>query len=289
MQNFRLRYNQDHTNLEEPLVFSGGEIHVDISHLPSNVNDWNLRARLQSSDDIMHMVMLVDAIVRKWPDKAGSITIPYFPYARQDRMCSEGQHFGLYAFIKMLATLPEGVRINTYDLHSDVAERLCGLNGVTLNHIKQYSIIANDEILSSAICDGAFRLVAPDKGAELKTAEVASACGAFYRPAFGSKVRDPETGKLTGFDVDETDFKGVDLLIVDDICDGGGTFVGLAEVLKQRNAGKVYLYVTHGIFSKGFEVFSGVIDGIITTTSFNRSDSDKLEDIDDVTIRTIHL
>lgn len=42
-------------------------------------------------------------------------------------------------------------------------------------------------------------------------------------------------------------------LIVDDICDGGGTFIGLAEELKRKNAGKIYLAVSHGIFSKGID------------------------------------
>jgi ribose-phosphate pyrophosphokinase len=40
-------------------------------------------------------------------------------------------------------------------------------------------------------------------------------------------------------------------------------------VLKQRNVGKVYLYATHGIFSKGLDVlFDDGIDLIITTNSF---------------------
>jgi len=46
----------------------------------------------------------------------------------------------------------------------------------------------------------------------------------------------------------------MDCIIVDDICDGGGTFIGLAEELRRRNAASLYLYVTHGIFSKDADV-----------------------------------
>lgn len=57
-------------------------------------------------------------------------------------------------------------------------------------------------------------------------------------------------------------------IILDDLCDGGATFIHLAKALRSRGAKKVYLCVTHGIFSKGFEVFRGLIDGIYTTNSF---------------------
>lgn len=84
MQNFRLRIDQDHYNLGEPLIFSGGEIHIDISGMPAKCSDYTLRARLQSNDDVMHMFMLADALQRRYPDSDGSIQIPYLPYARQD-------------------------------------------------------------------------------------------------------------------------------------------------------------------------------------------------------------
>lgn len=55
-------------------------------------------------------------------------------------------------------------------------------------------------------------------------------------------------------------------LIVDDICDGGGTFVGLAKELRAAGATRVYLYVTHGIFSKRLPLEG--IDHVYTTDSF---------------------
>ena len=55
MQNFRLRIGQDHINMGDPLVLSGGEIHCDLSNLPAGSSDWTLKVRLQSGDDIMHM------------------------------------------------------------------------------------------------------------------------------------------------------------------------------------------------------------------------------------------
>jgi ribose-phosphate pyrophosphokinase len=85
-----------------------------------------------------------------------------------------------------------------------------------------------------------------------------------------NKKRDPETGKLDGFSIYDYDpnpnSNGTELLIVDDICDGGGTFVGLAKKLREAGAKKVHLFVTHGIFSKGVPLEG--IDTIYTTDSF---------------------
>ena len=59
-----------------------------------------------------------------------------------------------------------------------------------------------------------------------------------------SKSRDLVTHKLTQT-IDKEDFEGADILVLDDLCVYGGTFVGLAKLLKEKNAGKLYLAVSH--------------------------------------------
>ena len=76
-----------------------------------------------------------------------------------------------------------------------------------------------------------------------------------------SKRRDPATGKLSGFSVPDVDSEGNSIagrpcIIVDDICDGGGTFLGLAAELQAAGAGPLTLAVTHGLFTKGTEVLT---------------------------------
>ena len=83
-----------------------------------------------------------------------------------------------------------------------------------------------------------------------------------------SKKRDIKTGKLSGFTVYADDLEGNTCVIVDDICDGGGTFNGLAQELKKKNCGKLILIVTHGIFSKGFEQLAKSFDHVYSTASF---------------------
>lgn len=276
----RVRVDQDVYHIKSK-IFSGGEIHVDISGLPSKCNDYCVKARMQSSEDIMHAIMLINALEHYYPDAESTMVIPYMPYARQDRVCSAGQHFGLGTIAHMLGEFILN-KIVLVDPHSYVTEDWVEYKqhaNCQVSVLSQADIISDYNPLADEIGRDNLMVVAPDKGATEKAQRVADVCFSTLRVAQGSKVRDPESGKLTGFDVDVQDFQGKDLLIVDDICDGGGTFIGLAEVLKERNCGSLSLYVTHGIFSNGFKELAKVFDKVYTTDSFRRPDSYSNESI----------
>lgn len=271
--------------------FSAGEVHVNVKEALKNLeptDDFEVIARLHSSDDIMEMFLLLDAVNRFHSSFVRiDLTIPYLPYSRQDRVCTKGDPSSLGVFLLLLEKFVDEsfhpVYLRVADLHSENVDILGfpqkdGLIELDWSDILDDSIRFFDEISFKGV-----EVVSPDKGAREKTINFTDylydcdvGSSKFYQ---GSKVRDPATGNLTGFDVDCKDFKGQDLIIMDDICDGGGTFLGLAKVLKERNAGKISLYVTHGIFSKGIDIFEGLIDTIYTTDSFDQSRfSDRPED-----------
>jgi phosphoribosylpyrophosphate synthetase len=87
----------------------------------------------------------------------------------------------------------------------------------------------------------------PDKGARVKYTD-------FYNlPSIhGNKIRNQDTGHIEQYDL-FGNCEGKRILIVDDICDGGATFVLLADQLYANGAEEVNLFVTHGIFSKGLK------------------------------------
>ena len=116
-------------------------------------------------------------------------------------------------------------------------------------------------------------LVSPDAGASKKSEKLFTALVNDYNMRIEdivqcSKKRDLKTGKLSGFTVFSENLMGKPCVIVDDICDAGGTFLGLAEELKKKNAGEIILFVTHGIFSKGLSPFEENFSRIYTTDSF---------------------
>ncbi len=91
------------------------------------------------------------------------------------------------------------------------------------------------------------------------------------------KHRNTSTGQLSGFEAYCDDLKGQPCIIVDDICDGGGTFLGIAEELKKKNAGDLYLVVSHGIFSKGLKDLASTFNAIFTTNSFRNVSGSEFE------------
>lgn len=68
--------------------------------------------------------------------------------------------------------------------------------------------------------------------------------------------------------IDKQDFKGKDILLIDDICVYGGTFKGLATMLKERNCGKLYLAVSHmTVQNLGDDPITNYFDVVFTTNS----------------------
>lgn len=112
-----------------------------------------------------------------------------------------------------------------------------------------------------------FFLISPDAGSNKKIFDLAKSINYTGEIIRCDKLRDISTGKIIETIVYKDDLKGRDVIIVDDICDGGNTFIQLAKVLKQKNAGKIYLVVTHGIFSAGFDGLGEYFDGIYCTNS----------------------
>lgn len=240
--------------------FPGGEVHVKLhdNQTYSNTSkDFRVIARIKNSSDFMCLAMLTEVLFRNRPRGNHTLVIPYFPYARQDRVTGQYECFSLKMFAKMVNALGYS-KVTIYDPHSDVTPALienCEIVGIE-------TIVADFSGIEAVIENCS--VVASDAGAAKKVSKIAEIFG---RPMIScNKVRDPKTGHLSKFEV-SSDTVPDEVFIFDDICDGGGTFVGIANELRRKGAKKVYLFVTHGIFSKGLSVFDGVIDEIYCTDS----------------------
>lgn len=245
--------------------FPGGEIFIRYTEEIVSLSDiptvYHLTKRLNNSDDIMLLFNAIDAIKRINNENKIEVVIPYIPYARQDRVCNPGESHALKVFCDMLNSYNLD-KVTCYDPHSIVCESL--INNLCV--ISCAVILQNSGMdFLSDISD--IVLVSPDAGALKKIYDVAKL--GFTDIAVGNKVRDLSTGDIIRSDIDRQDFGGKDVFIVDDICDGGRTFIELAKVMRKRNCGKIYLYVTHGIFSKGEDVLFEHIDHIVTTNSIS--------------------
>jgi len=247
--------NQEEIKFQS-FTFSGGEPHIKIAPDFDANKKVTITHRLNSFNDLGLLCVTVDAL-RRMDVKIIDLFIPYFPAARQDRVMIPGEPLS----VKVYADIINAMQLNkvyVFDAHSEVTPALLNNSTVIPNYTFIKAVLGN--------IGNYVKLISPDGGALKKIYKVSEFLGG-VEVVECSKSRDVKTGKLSGFKVYEDDLQGMDCLIVDDICDGGGTFVGLAEELKKKNAGKLYLAVSHGIFNKGFEVLN-CFDGIFTTNSF---------------------
>ncbi|QNQ22871.1 ribose-phosphate pyrophosphokinase [Kosakonia sp. SMBL-WEM22] len=246
-------------------VFPDGAVWLKVTgELPVSAQLMRIRvAAMRDMNDFMLLAQLVDAVRHVSDIAVSHLQLAWLPWARQDRHMVAGDSFALKVFANQLNTLNFD-KVFILDPHSDAAA--AAINNCVA--IPQETCLLQSETLRRAIAHGELMLVAPDAGALKKIHNVAKATGA-KNYAILTKERDVASGNLTGFALVAGEVAGKDLLIVDDLCDAGGTFIGSAQVLREAGARSVSLYVTHGIFSKGVEnLLNNGIDAIYTTTSF---------------------
>lgn len=220
--------------------------------------------RFESNHDLFDLALLVDAVQRYYPQKVElSLNMDYLPYARQDRVCNKGESLSIKVVADFINSL-NFARVYCKDIHSAVG---C----VLINNLVHVDLVYAAQRLPYLLKPSETILVSPDAGAEKKVFDFAKQRG-YNQVVRATKERDVATGKikLTTL-IDKTNADG-DFLIVDDICDGGRTFIELAKVLKNEYPSKkVRLYVTHAILSAGIGVFEGLIDEIFTANLMNDS------------------
>jgi ribose-phosphate pyrophosphokinase len=246
----------------ETLTFYGGEEHIKLKKIPLVADNVLIVSSMSSSSEVMTTFLATNALKNLFPEAKLELLMPYIPYARQDRIMVQGEPESIKVFANILNSFNFN-KVFVLDPHSNVSTALINNVHVLNNNIfvgnsfENIKSIHKDEINDII-------LVSPDAGAEKKIYDVAKNLD-IENIVFGSKYRDVKTGKIikTTF---VGDVKDKICVINDDIIDGGATFVELANILKNAGAKKVYLIVTHGIFSKGIDGLK-VLDGVFTTNS----------------------
>lgn len=169
-----------------------------------------------------------------------SLHMPYLPFARQDKAVSNDSTFNLEVLADLLNSM-RLVEVTALDPHSYRAPYL----------IKNFRRLFPDALQSSAIKDWkADMVVFPDSGASVRypIANFATDTITF------NKIRSPKTG-LVRVTAPRIPCEFRRFLIVDDICDGGATFIQVAEAIRKvKPRAQIALCVTHGIFSKGTKI-----------------------------------
>lgn len=217
--------------------------------------------RVNSYEDLFIIKSIVEAVRSEYPDAHISLVIPCLFGQRSDKRFSKLQSFDLKVIADMINSCNFS-SVKIFDPHSDVALALIN-NSEKLSSLKYVSDVITELYKPEyGINNYNFTLVSPDGGAYKKLFE------------YGEKLSQPVVAANKHRDLQGNisltfagDVKDKHCLIVDDLLDGGYTFVKLAEELKKNGAQKVYLYVSHGYFSKRLDELRKNIDHIFCTNS----------------------
>lgn len=253
-----LRLNGKATDFQQ-WKFPAGEVGVKLP-LVALHEKVDIILTMPSSDEIFMMFNMLDALYQQGvPREKIDLYIPYMPYGRQDRVCHEGESFALRVFGHLLKSFPHYNNIYVKDMHSEVTHHVLATYGMQFKHMSQSSCAKYLPKFDA--------LIAPDKGAADKVMT-------HYQVSLGTPchtlLKTRKDGQVIYVDESYDTISG-NVCVVDDICDGGATFLSLAEMLKrtQPNITSLNLYVTHGIFSKGADELLKLYDTIYVHNNMN--------------------
>ncbi len=240
-------------------IFPDSQPHVNIQDIVEG-DEVKVICSITSSDKLIELLQTANALDNLFAKKK-VLVIPYLLGARYDRLMLPGDSIDL----KVVADLINSCafdKVYLYDVHSDVALLLIkNAIGITnKNLVEQY-----DKADAVLIC--------PDAGAAKKVGKYFDWNANIKSIVYCSKNRDLATGKLTLEVLEPSECENKNCVIVDDICDGGGTFLAIAEKIKPAH---LTLIVTHGIFSKGFETLEKYFQEIIVSDSLYKPYGSKI-------------
>jgi ribose-phosphate pyrophosphokinase len=237
---------------------------LDWSSIERYTDPVMIKSRLNSFRDLELIICATQAI-RNVTNKEIQLYVPYFLGARSDRKFVEGGVNYLKQVICPIINRQNYSKVITVDSHSDVLEAC----------LNNYEKISNAQLAKWALSDidnkdGAqdrTMIVSPDAGALKKIYDIAKTFG-IKNVVTAGKIRDIVTGNIVKTELPQMNLDGIEQIVIfDDICDGGRTFIELAKVIKEQTDKPIYLVVTHGIFSAGLLELSKHFNGVYSTNS----------------------
>lgn len=246
--------------------FPDGQQLITISSflVESNKNSIvQISSRMNSFKDV-ELIICANQSLKEMGAEKIELYVPYFIGARSDRKFGEGQTNYLKNVICPIINSQGFSKVIVMDAHSDVLE-------ACLDNFKKIDNIRLVDFALSEIKGRSSQtaLISPDAGALKKIFDVAKEFN-ITNVTTASKVRDIISGNIIRTELPTMDLTDIDdIIIIDDICDGGRTFIELAKVIRLQTDKPIHLVVTHGIFSAGFEELEKYFDSIFTTDSIH--------------------
>ncbi|OON85601.1 phosphoribosylpyrophosphate synthetase [Oribacterium sp. C9] len=201
-----------------------------------------------------------------------SVIMPFLYESRQHRKTMR-ESLDCAVMLRELEVM--GVHnVITFDAHDPRMANVVPLNGIdNISPALQFTQALLTEYEDIQIDKDHLMFIAPDEGATERVVFLASLFGVnigmFYKRRDYSIIVNG-TNPIVAHDFCGGDITGMDVIVVDDMIDSGGSMLDVVRQLKERGANRVFIFATFGLFSKGFEKFDaayerGDFDRIFTT------------------------
>jgi ribose-phosphate pyrophosphokinase len=222
--------------------FSDGEMQVEFTESVRGDMVFLVQSTCAPSDYLMELLLMIDAARRASAYKIIAV-IPYYGYARQDRKDRPRVAIGS-KLVANLLTAAGADRVVTMDLH---APQIQGYFDIPVDHMDSSAIFI--PYIESLNLEN-LTFAAPDVGSANRIREIATyfECEMVICDKHRKRANEIASMRVIG------DVQDRDVVIIDDICDTGGTLVKSATMLKEKGARTVRALITHPVLSgKAYE------------------------------------
>ena len=217
-----------------------------------------------ANDNLMQLLIMMDALKRASARRITAV-IPYFGYARQDRK-TDGRTPISAKLVANLISTAGADRVLTVDLH---AGQIQGFFDIPTDNLFGSPVMIDD--IKERYGKDKIVVVSPDVGGVVRARSLAKRLDDADL-AIVDKRR-PEAGKSEVMNI-IGDVSGKRCIMLDDMCDSGGTLANAAAALKEHGAKSVAAYVSHGVLSgKAVDrIEKSVLDELVMTDTIAPSD-----------------
>jgi ribose-phosphate pyrophosphokinase len=222
--------------------FSDGEIYVEFLESIRGQFVFLIQSTYSPSDNLMELLLMIDAAKRASAYKVIAV-MPYYGFARQDRKDRPRVAIGSKLVANML-TAAGADRVITMDLH---APQIQGYFDIPVDHLESSAIfipyIENLNLTN-------LTFAAPDVGSANRIREIASyfECEMVICDKHRKRANEIASMVVIG------DVADRDVVLIDDLCDTGGTLAKSAALMKEKGARSVRALCTHPVLSgKAYE------------------------------------
>lgn len=248
--------------------FADGETLVELDQTVRGKRVYLVQSTFKPvNEKLMELLIAIDCVKRSSASDIVCV-IPYFGYARQDRKAKPRQPITARLVADLLSAAGAN-RVVTIDLH---AAQIQGFFSFPVDDLTSGPMMGQ-YFLNKGLDLGDFVVVSPDHGGTTRARNLAQILEV---PMAIVDKRRPRPNVCEATNV-IGDVDGKNCILVDDICDTGGSLCAAADLLKEKGAKDIYVSLAHGVFSGDAieRIENSVIKEIVCTNSIPLTEEKK--------------